>query len=96
MAAGFELRNKYGDVYFSNLWTTWNYLDFFIAPANGSVDKIVPAMSLMSEFQIVRQFHDAPPGNQEAYVHTVTAYPDSNRIVANGGKVDTMVFLLGR
>ena len=93
-AFGISLFTPSGQKFFSTESTTWSYVGSFIAPANAAVSRTFDALSLIGETIIQRSFIDAPPGNQEAIIHSCTRI--GNTITASGGNVCTLVVVMAR
>lgn len=91
---GIELRTASGKVYFSTASQTWSYLGTLIAQPGQSATLNIPAISLVSEVIFQRSFIDSPPGNQEAYIHSVSL--SGTTVVALNGNVRTLITVLGR
>jgi hypothetical protein len=70
----------------------------FIAPADSSYATSMPTIALVSETLVQRFFVDEAPGDQEAYLHSVSI--SGTTVTANSGtavgKVRTLVVVLGR
>lgn len=98
MAYGIRLRNAAGAEFFNTDTITWNYVGSFIAEPNTSWLQVFPILSSLSEVLIQTSFVDSPPGNQEAYVHSVSR--SGNTVTASSlggiGTVRTLVTVLGR
>lgn len=98
MSYGVQLKNSSGTTYFDTDSITWNYMGAFIANADSNASVTISSLSLVSETLVQRFFVDEAPGDQEAYLHsvsisgtTVTASTGTNL-----GKVRTLVVVLGR
>lgn len=98
MTTGIQLRNANNQLFFSTDTITWNYIGSWIADANYTSSRVFNSISLMSEILIQKFFVDTAPGNQEAYVHSVSR--SGNTVTATSdathGKVKTLVIVLGR
>lgn len=98
MGYGIRLRNASGQEFFNTDTITWNYVGSFIADANTSWTQLFPILNSLNEVLIQTAFVDTAPGNQEAYVHSVSR--SGNTVTAsslNGvGTVRTLVTVLGR
>jgi hypothetical protein len=94
MAHGLAIYNAQGVAFFSTESITWNFIGSFIAPANSAASAVFPSLSLMTEVLIQRQFIDAVPDNQAAYIHT--AIRTGTTVSASGGVVQTLITVLGR
>jgi hypothetical protein len=95
---GVQLKNESGDIYFDSDTIAWNYMGSFIAPADTTEATSMPTISLVNETLVQRFFVDEAPGDQEAYLHSVTI--SGTTVTANSGtavgKVRTLVIVLGR
>lgn len=94
MSTGIELFDAQGRKYFSTESQTWSYLGTLIAQPGQSATLNIPQISLMSEVIFQRTFVNAPPGNQEAYIHTASL--SGTTVVAVNGNVQTLIVVLGR
>jgi hypothetical protein len=98
MAYGIRLRNAAGQEFFNTDSITWNYVGSFIVEANTSWLQVFPILNSLSEVLIQTLFVDVAPGNQEAYVHSVSRLGDTVTASSLGGvgTVRTLVVVLGR
>jgi len=93
---GVQLRNPQGKVVFDASDTTWNYLGYFTAPANGFASLVIPAAALMDTVQIQVSYLNAPLATQKTFVHTVSYDKATGKFTATGGTVNTAVLVVGR
>lgn len=96
MSYGVQLFNPKGKLVFDSNETTWNFLGYFVAPADGTATLDVPAAALVNSILIQTSYLDAPLSRQETYVHNVTWNENNWRFRATGGTVRTAIFILGR
>lgn len=93
MSFGLEIRNNRNAVIYSSDSVTWNQVDLFFVPGNGSASKTYPIISgrevLTAQVQI-----NAPPTTRKATAHTVTV--SGTTVTASGGSEDAYIFVLMR
>lgn len=90
---GMEIFNANGNLGYSSSDVTWNQVDFFFVPANGSASKTYSVLS-GREVLLAQVFVNAPPSDRKAKAHTLDRV--NNIVLAYNGTEDAYVLVLMR
>ena len=85
--------NSAGALTYSTSDVTWNQVEFFYVPANGSVSLNFPVLS-GREVLTAQILIDAPPDTRKAIAHTVTV--SGINVSASGGSENAYILVLMR
>ena len=96
MSFGMEIADEHGNVIYSSLDSTWNYMGSAIVPANttGTFYDVLT----MSEHKVIRQMVNQLSSDDEAYIHRYS-FSGTNLVVTAPSSTDTtatLITLLGR
>lgn len=93
MSFGLNVFNASGGLAYSSSDVTWNQVDFFLVPANGSVTNSYSVLS-GREVLTVQMFVNAPPTDRKATAHTVSV--SGTTVSASGGSESSYIMVLMR
>jgi hypothetical protein len=100
MATGLQIFNANGRLIMDTSTSTWNIIDSFVAPANGSARRDYGAeiAGIITEWLVQVSFVNHTPSNQTNVIHSLTGGASSSSawVSASGGNADTNVVVLGR
>ena len=91
---GISLYDATGREFFSTRSATWNYIGMFTVAPYQAVERVYPALSLVTEVTMQRAFLNSPPGNQEAYMPQT--WRSGTTVGAHGGSVGALIVVLAR
>jgi hypothetical protein len=90
---GFRMYNKKGGMTYDTRAVTWNQVDFFEVPANGTISKHYPFCN-GREMIAHQTFIDPPPADRRMVAHTISVGGGS--IYISGGSVRAHITVLVR
>ena len=93
MPFGLDIYRANGRLAYSSTDVTWNQVDFFLVPANGSVQNNYPVMA-GKEVIVTQIMIDPPPIDRRALAHTITV--SGTLVSASGGSENCFVLVLMR
>jgi hypothetical protein len=93
MSYGLNIFDATGRLTYSTSDVTWNQVDFFRVPANGSATNTYPEL-LNREVLTAQMFINAPPFTRKATAHSVSV--TGTTITVTGGSEDTYILVFMR